>query len=116
MKRLLFSLAISSLLIVSLNCSGSDKIPVPGANQIEQYKSLLEGKSVAVLANQTSMVGQTHLVDTLLSLGVNIKVIFAPEHGFRNLADAGEIISDGKDPETGIPLDQSLWLSSETNS
>ena len=50
------------------------------------------------------MIGQTHLVDTLLSLGVKIKVIFAPEHGFRNLADAGETISDGKDPETGIPL------------
>jgi len=104
MNRLLFSLAISSLLIGSLSCSGTDKTPVPGANQVDQYKSLLEGKSVAVLANQTSMIGSTHLVDTLISLGVNVKSIFAPEHGFRNLADAGEIISDGKDPETGIPL------------
>jgi uncharacterized protein YbbC (DUF1343 family) len=104
MNRLLFSLTILSLLIVSQSCSGTDKIPVPGANQIDQYRSLLDGKSVAVLANQTSMIGSTHLVDTLISLGVNIKVIFAPEHGFRNLADAGELISDGKDPETGIPL------------
>jgi len=104
MNRLLFSLAISLLLIVSLNCNGTDKIPVPGANQIDQYKSLLDGKSVAVLANQTSMIDSTHLVDTLISLGVNIKSIFAPEHGFRNLADAGELISDGKDPETGISL------------
>ena len=64
----------------------------------------LTGKSVAVLANQTSMVGPIHLVDTLISLGVNISVIFAPEHGFRNLADAGEIISDGRDPETGVRL------------
>ena len=50
------------------------------------------------------MVGQTHLVDNLLSIGIDIKVIFSPEHGFRNLADAGEKIENGKDPETGISL------------
>jgi uncharacterized protein YbbC (DUF1343 family) len=50
------------------------------------------------------MVGQTHMVDNLLSIGINIKVIFAPEHGFRDLADAGETINNGKDPFTGIPL------------
>jgi uncharacterized protein YbbC (DUF1343 family) len=50
------------------------------------------------------MIGQTHLVDKLLSIGINIKAIFAPEHGFRNLADAGENIESGKDQHTGIPL------------
>ncbi len=67
-------------------------------------KPLIEGKRVAIVANQTSMVGETHLVDKLLSVGIDIRVIFSPEHGFRNLADAGEEIPDGKDPETGISL------------
>lgn len=80
------------------------KSPVPGSYQIELYKSMIEGKSVAVVANQTSMVGKIHLVDKLLSAGINIRVIFSPEHGFRNMADAGETIDSGKDPETGIQL------------
>ncbi len=69
-----------------------------------KYLPLLEGKCVAVVANQTSMAGSTHLVDTLVSLGINIKVIFAPEHGFRNMADAGETISDSRDSKTGIGI------------
>lgn len=85
------------------NCMKANQ-PVPGAYQIDQYKGLLQGKSVAILANQTSMVGNTHLVDTLLRLGIKINVIFAPEHGFRDLADAGETIENGKDTRTGIPV------------
>ncbi|MFM7090687.1 MAG: exo-beta-N-acetylmuramidase NamZ domain-containing protein, partial [Bacteroidota bacterium] len=54
--------------------------------------------------NQTSMIGSVHLVDSLLVLGVNVKKIFAPEHGFRGNADAGEKISDSKDPKTGIQI------------
>jgi uncharacterized protein YbbC (DUF1343 family) len=104
MKRLFVTSSVLLVFWLLSFCSGIQNKPVPGANQIDQYKSLLAGKSVAVLANQTSVIGSTHLIDTLLSLGVKIKVIFAPEHGFRNLADAGEKISDGKDPETGIPL------------
>ncbi len=76
----------------------------PGAYQIKQYVKLLEGKSVAILANQTSMIGNTHVVDSLLSYNIGIKVIFSPEHGFRDMADAGEKIESGKDPKTGIPL------------
>ena len=76
----------------------------PGAYQIKQYAKLLEGKSVAILANQTSMIGNTHVVDSLLSYNIGIKVIFSPEHGFRDMADAGEKIESGKDPKTGIPL------------
>ena len=68
------------------------KAPIPGSYQIELYKDMIEGKSVAVVANQTSMVGKTHLVDNLLNIATKIKVIFAPEHGFRSLADAGESI------------------------
>ena len=54
-----------------------------GAERIPVYLPLLKGHSVGIFANQTSMVGQTHLVDTLRKLGVNIKVIFGPEHGFQ---------------------------------
>jgi uncharacterized protein YbbC (DUF1343 family) len=78
--------------------------PVPGAWQIDRYKNLIEGKSVAIVANQTSMVGKTHLVDTLISRGFNIKVIFAPEHGFRDMADAGETIENGKDLKSGVKV------------
>jgi uncharacterized protein YbbC (DUF1343 family) len=104
MKRLLFTFSILIAVATFSFCFGAKKPPVPGANQIELYRSIIEGKSVAVVANQTSMINQTHLVDKLLSIGINIKVIFAPEHGFRNLADAGETIENGKDTETGIPL------------
>jgi len=85
-------------------CSGAKDLPAPGAWQIDQYKHLIEGKSVAVVANQTSMVGKKHLVDTLLNIGIKVNVIFAPEHGFRDLADAGEQIRDGKDIETGVRI------------
>ena len=104
MKRLCFKFTVLIFASALSTCIDAQKEPIPGANQIEQYKSVIAGKSVAVVANQTSMIGSTHLVDTLLTLGINIKVIFAPEHGFRNLADAGETIENGKDIETGIPV------------
>ncbi len=75
-----------------------------GAENMSQYLHLLKGKSVAVFANQTSLVGQTHLVDTLKKSGVTIKVIFGPEHGFRGTADAGEKIGNYTDKITGIPV------------
>lgn len=60
--------------------------------------------NVAVVANQTSLVGNTHLVDTLLSQGVRVTKIFCPEHGFRGTAAAGAKVSDSKDPQTGLPI------------
>ena len=104
MKRFLTTATYWMLFLFFTTCYGTIKDPVPGANQIELYRNLIEGKALAIVANQTSMTGQTHLIDNLLGIGMNIKVIFAPEHGFRNLADAGEIIEDGKDPETGIRI------------
>lgn len=104
MHRILLVIAFSTVIGLPSKCVEDRKLPVPGACRIEEYKNLLYGKSVAVLANQTSMVGKNHLVDTLLATGVEIKVIFAPEHGFRNLADAGETIEDGKDSKTGIKI------------
>lgn len=77
---------------------------VTGAERISEYLPLLKGKSVAVFANQTSIVGHTHLIDTLLAKGVLIKKIFAPEHGFRGNADAGEKVQNSVDQQTGLPV------------
>ena len=77
---------------------------IPGAERMQVYLPMLKGKSVAVFANQTSMVKNTHLVDTLLSSGIKVVKIFGPEHGFRGDADAGEHVGDAKDKKTGIPV------------
>ena len=75
-----------------------------GAEQMDQYLPLLQGQSVAVFANPTSMVGSIHLVDTLLKKGIHIQKIFSPEHGFRGDADAGTTVGNQTDPQTGIPV------------
>ena len=77
---------------------------VSAALQLDDYLPLVEGKKVGIVGNQTSIVGETHLVDTLLSLGVDIKKIYMPEHGFRGTADAGAKVNSGKDEKTGIPI------------
>ena len=78
------------------------------ANRTEVYLPLLEGKTVGIVANPTSVIfkekGHTHLVDSLLSSGVDVKQVFAPEHGFRGTADAGEHVKDGVDTQTGLPI------------
>jgi uncharacterized protein YbbC (DUF1343 family) len=75
---------------------------IPGAESMDEYLNCLQGKAVAVFANQTSMIKNTHLVDTLLKRGINIVKIFGPEHGFRGDADAGEHVNDAKDKKTGL--------------
>ena len=76
-----------------------------GAENFEKYLPLLKGKSVGIVTNQTSIVDQkTHLVDFLLSKNVKIKTIFAPEHGFRGTADAGEHLNDEIDAKTGLQI------------
>jgi uncharacterized protein YbbC (DUF1343 family) len=77
---------------------------VSAAMQINDYLPLIEGKRVGIVGNQTSIVGQTHLVDTLLSLGINIQKIYTPEHGFRGTADAGAKVNSSKDEKTGLPI------------
>ncbi|MGK0494552.1 MAG: hypothetical protein ACJAU2_000931 [Maribacter sp.] len=78
------------------------------ANRTAKYVPLLKNKKIAVVANQTSVIFNkeinTHLVDSLLALQIDIKKVFAPEHGFRGQADAGEKVTDGTDPKTGLPL------------
>lgn len=82
----------------------SDATVVVGAENFHEYLPQLEGKRVAMIVNQTSMAGNSHLVDTLLSLGIDVKKVFAPEHGFRGVADAGEDIKNDIDLKTQIPI------------
>jgi uncharacterized protein YbbC (DUF1343 family) len=112
---------IFSILIILTNCTAQKSQPgtnqqqvtknneeenriLPGAERISVYLPLIKGKRIGIFANQTSMVGNTHLVDTLKKLGVDIKVIFGPEHGFRGTADAGEKVGNYVDEKTGIPV------------
>jgi len=81
----------------------NDSITV-GAKRTDEYLKLLKDKKVAITANQSSLVGKTHLVDTLKSLGINVTKVFALEHGFRGNVQAGEHIKNGKDSKTGIPI------------
>lgn len=75
-----------------------------GADRQDQYLPLLKNKNVGLVVNHSAISGDKHLLDILIENGVNIKVIFAPEHGFRGDADAGASIKDGKDSKTGIPI------------
>ena len=75
-----------------------------GAEQTEQYFPLIEGKRVALTVNQTSLIGEKHLLDSLYNIGIDITRIFAPEHGLRGEADAGATVKDGKDTRTGIQI------------
>lgn len=77
---------------------------ITGADQTEKYLSYLKGKRVAILANPTTIIGNRHLVDSLLSLGINIVKVFGPEHGFRGNASAGIVVSDEKDAVTGVKV------------
>ena len=110
------------LIFFQLNCSTNDapsgkvdagvgvetkveqKDIIIGAAQLGAYLPLLVGKKVGLVVNNTTMVGEQHLVDILLEKDISIQSIFAPEHGFRGTADAGEKVADGKDTKTGLPV------------
>ena len=98
MKRIVLSICVCLLALTS-----QSQVTV-GAECTGQYMPLLEGLRVAVCGNQTSMVGGTHLVDTLLGSGVSVVKIFCPEHGFRGNAEAGAHIASSVDPQTGVQV------------
>ncbi|MFH4967910.1 DUF1343 domain-containing protein [Gaetbulibacter sp. M240] len=84
---------------------------VVGANRLDLYLPLLQGKRVAVVANQGTVIFKdenvttyTHLIDSLRDLNIAIKKVFAPEHGFRGIGDAGELIDNSTDKKTGLPI------------
>lgn len=107
------SMYFISLLALLLACSSSqdralkndsDKVSVGAEVLLEEHLDELEGLRVGLVMNPTARVNGTHMLDTLLSRGVNVTALFAPEHGFRGEAGAGEVIQDGIDQETGLPV------------
>lgn len=101
-----------SVLDAKVNSLKVNQKIVTGADQPVKYFHLLEGKRVGVVANHTSITKNGHLVDVLLKQGITVQAVFAPEHGFRGEAGAGEKITDGKDAKTGLPV-RSLYGSTK---
>jgi uncharacterized protein YbbC (DUF1343 family) len=99
--NLLLFIVITNNLVGQVNFSHSI---IVGAEQMELYLPLLKHKNIAVVGNQSSLVENTHLVDTLLSSGISVKIVLSPEHGFRGVADAGELIDNSRDQQTGLPI------------
>src|SRR5438045_1358964 len=105
---------LACLIIIMFNCCATNAqstikpigngTVITGAERMEVYLPMLKGKAIAVFANQTSMVKNTHLVDTLIKMGIRVVKIFGPEHGFRGDADAGEHVDDARDKKTGLPV------------
>ena len=115
MQRLAKIATALALLITVAGCDAQEPLPATspdtlagrimvGAERTYAYLPLLAGKRVAVVTNQTGLIGTRHLVDSLLSLGIQVVKVFAPEHGFRGEADAGEHVRDQRDVRTGLPL------------
>src|SRR6202008_1629971 len=112
MRSILFILIASTSVFYSSSKPKQEKAPIvinkkqikTGAEQTEKYLPLLKGKRIAIMANQTSVMGKTHLVDSLKILGVNIVKVLGPEHGFRGNASAGAKVADEIDAATGITI------------
>ncbi|NBS19274.1 MAG: DUF1343 domain-containing protein, partial [Flavobacteriia bacterium] len=100
----LFKITFLFLVVVTSEALAQQQI-MTGAAQAELYVQKLKGKKVGVVAHQASLVdSKTHLIDALLEAQIAVVKVFAPEHGFRGDADAGESVSDQKDIKTGLPI------------
>ncbi|MBL4643639.1 MAG: DUF1343 domain-containing protein [Flavobacteriaceae bacterium] len=99
-----YLILVTSICFALTSCAQNSMEIKVAAAQTELYLNLLKGKNIAIVANQTSTINTAHLVDSLLSLHISVKKVFAPEHGFRGKADAGEAIADGRDKKTGLPI------------
>ena len=91
-------------LLVFLQCSSNNESLQLGAERTTKYFPLIEGKSIGIVGNQSSLIGSTHLVDSLLRAKFHILKVFSPEHGFRGIADAGTHIKNEIDENTGLPI------------
>jgi uncharacterized protein YbbC (DUF1343 family) len=92
------------LVVISLTAAAQPPKLKTGADQLDIVLAKLGEKRVGLLINQTSLIGNTHLADTLKSCKARLVKIYAPEHGFRGTADAGEVVKDGIDTKTGLPV------------
>lgn len=101
---LLFLAAVGAVLQLSAQTFKTDRDIEVGAKQFDTYSGQLAGKRIGIVGNHTSMVDSVHLVDWLLARAVNVATVFAPEHGFRGKADAGEKVGSGVDQKTGLPV------------
>lgn len=108
MQNLILILAVITS-VFSLGCKGAHSVSsqervITGAERLDVYLPMLKGKKVGIMANQTSIVGDKHLVDVLLENGVDLKFAFIPEHGFRGTIERGEDVHNDVDQQTGLPL------------
>ena len=107
---------ILTFLAIFISCSGQtsessnqptkeiEKPLILAVERLDNYLPMIRDKELALAVNHTSLLGDRHVVDTLLSLGINIKKVFAPEHGFRGAQEAGETVRSGIDPKTSLPI------------
>ncbi|MBK7093755.1 MAG: DUF1343 domain-containing protein [Saprospiraceae bacterium] len=98
------SLSLGECFNTSLKVNFKNEKVITGAEQTEFYLDLLRDKRVGILANQTTIIKNKHLVDSLISLGINIVKVFGPEHGFRGNAPAGDVVDDEYDQKTGVKI------------
>lgn len=101
------SCACKRINVVGDSCESACAKPysvVVGAARTDVYVPMLKGKRLALLSNQTGIVGDKHVLDIMLENGLNVVTIFSPEHGFRGTADAGEHVTSSIDEKTGIPI------------
>ena len=94
----------SKLPIISVDSTKEEEKIIIGNELMEEYLPLIEGKKVGFVGNHTSLIGKTHLVDSFLTLGVNVVKVFSPEHGFRGTADAGEKVNNEIDAKSGLSI------------
>lgn len=99
-----FAFVVLIILLPACSIAVNDIEIEPGSYQTEQYIELLQGKSIAVVANHTSQIHNVHIIDTLLKRGLKISKIFSPEHGFQGIAEAGSDINDGQYIKSAISV------------
>lgn len=104
MKRNLFLGIFFCFCILRVAAQTSSSSVIVGAEQTEKYLPLFKNKRIALFSNHTGMVEDKHILDILVENKVNVVAVFAPEHGFRGTAGAGDKISDDTDPKTGVPI------------
>ena len=102
-RKVKYNISICFIVLLLLNSEINAQI-ILGSARLNSYLPLLKNKKVGLVVNQSSLIGQTHLIDTLLSLKVNVTTLYSPEHGLRGNYSAGEKIKSGVDDKTGLPI------------
>ena len=104
MKLVQNALLWSVICLVSFGATAQTQYPIVGAERFDAYVAALRGLRIGLIVNQSSLTGREHLVDALINRQLDVRRIFAPEHGFRGKADAGKAVADERDKLTGLPI------------